>query len=193
MMALLVFSCSTDTKNPEKCTDEEVNQWYEKQEWLAGWDVSPDESVNKRSLALHYHKNPKHWDQAFAFLKEADLLNLPVGKQELEGEHLFIAVNEYDSKELSDTKYESHRKYIDIQYVISGEEKMGVTTLDKAKLEGSYDAEKDLAFYTSEQGEYYKATSANFFVFFPEDVHRPSVKVDNSVPVKKVVVKILID
>lgn len=193
MIILTSISCANHQTNPEKWSDEEIDVWFEKQDWLAGWNVTPDASINKRNLAIYYHKNPKHWEQAFRFLKDADLKNIPIGNQELEGKHLFVAVSEYNSKDLNETKYESHKKYIDIQYVISGEEKMGITTIDKVKIDGVYDSDKDLAFYNSNQGEYFKATPNNFLVFFPEDIHRPSVKVGESVPVKKAVVKLLIE
>ena len=193
MIILTLASCSPKQKNPEKWTDEEVNTWFEKQEWLNGWQVQPDESIDRRDLAIYYHKNPRHWDQAFNFLKTADLNNLPIGTQELEGKHLFIAVSEYDSKDKADTRYESHRKYIDIQYVIEGEELIGITTLDKAKVEVPYNEEKDIAFYAFDGGDYRKATPEKFLIFFPENVHRPSIKVNENVPVKKAVVKILIE
>jgi YhcH/YjgK/YiaL family protein len=70
---------------------------------------------------------------------------------------------------------------------------MGITTLDKVEVDEPYDSEKDLAFYKYEGGDYVKATPENFMIFFPEDVHRPSIKVDENVPVKKGVVKILIE
>ena len=187
------MACNTQKNNPENWTDEEVNSWFEKQEWLSGWEVQPDESLNKRSMAIHYHKNQRHWQQAFTFLKEADLKNIPPGTQELEGKHLFIAISEYDSKELSETKYESHKKYIDIQYLISGEEQMGLVQLDKISGAQPYNEEKDLVFYDFEGGEYIVANKNNFLVFFPEDAHRPMVKVNNPVWVKKAVVKILIE
>lgn len=192
MIILTAFACSNQS-NPEKWTDEEVDSWFAKKDWLAGWQVKPDASINKRSLAIYYHKNPKHWEQAFHFLNDADLKNLPIGTQELEGKHLFVAVSEYNSKDLNETKYESHKKYIDIQYVISGTEKMGLTRLDEVQLDGNYDEEKDLAFYVSDKGEYHTATPGNFLVFFPDDVHRPSVKAGESVLVKKAVVKLLIE
>jgi len=193
MIILATFSCTTKNSDPEKWTDEEVNVWFEKGEWLEGWNVKPDPSINKRSLANYYHDNPKHWKQAFTFLKEADLKNLPVGTQELEGKHLFVAVSEYDTKDKKDTKYEAHRKYIDIQYLISGEEQMGLTTLDKVEVADPYDAEKDLVFYLYEGGDYIKATQQNFLIFFPEDAHRPCIKTNENVLVKKAVVKIMIE
>ena len=193
MILLMSVACSTNNTNPEKWTEEEVNDWFEKQDWLSGWEVTPDASINKRSLAIHYHKNPRHWNQAFKFLKNADLNSLPEGKQELEGEHLFIAVSEYNSKDLSETKYESHKKYIDIQYMISGKEKMGIIQLENASGIHPYDEENDLVFYNSEGGEYVEADQNNFLIFFPEDVHRPCVKIQENIPVKKIVVKILIE
>ena len=193
MIILTLASCSPKQKNPEKWTDEDVNTWFEKQEWLNRWHAQPDESIDRRELAIYYHKNPRHWDQAFKFLKSADLKNLPIGTQELEGKHLFIAVSEYDSKDKADTRYESHRKYIDIQYAIKGEELIGITTLDKVKVEEPYNEEKDIAFYAFDGGDYRKATPEKFLIFFPEDVHRPSIKVNENVPVKKAVVKILIE
>jgi YhcH/YjgK/YiaL family protein len=126
-------------------------------------------------------------------LKTADLKNLPLGKQELEGEHLFVSVAEYYGKQKPDALYESHKKYIDIQYIIKGEEIMGLTTLDKVTLKEPYNEEKDIAFYDYDGGEYIKATPGNFFLFFPEDVHRPSITTGDSVLVKKIVVKLRVE
>lgn len=193
IMVATFVGCSTKQVNIDKWTDEEVNTWFENQEWIAGWDVQPDESINKRSFAEHYHNNPRHWDQAFEFLKSANLKEMPLGKQELEGDHLFVAVDEYTTKDKADTKYESHKKYIDIQYIIEGEELMGVTTIDKAEVTEPYNSETDLAFYDFDGGDYVKTTPANFVIFFPEDLHRPCMKVDQNSKVKKIVVKILID
>lgn len=193
MIILTTAGCSNNKTNPEKWSDEEVNSWYEKQDWLGGWNISPDASVNKRNFALYYHKSQRHWDQAFHFLKTADLKNLPLGKQELEGEHLFVSVAEYYGKKKEDALFESHKKYIDIQYVIKGAEIMGLTTLDNAKVTQPYNEEKDIAFYDFDGGDYYKATPDNFFMFFPEDVHRPSITTGDSVQVKKIVVKIMIE
>jgi len=193
MTILAATACTEKNPNPEKWTDNEVNSWFEKKEWLGGWDVSPDNSINERTFAVLYHKNPRHWDQAFHFLKTANLQELPLGKQELEGEHLFVNVQEYYGKSKPDALYESHKKYIDIQYVIEGEEIIGLTTLDKVTVKEPYNEGNDIAFYDFEGGDYLKATPENFFLFFPEDAHRPSITTGDSILVKKIVVKILID
>lgn len=193
ILMITTTACTEKNPNPEKWTDDEVNSWFEKKEWLGGWNVSPNNSINKRTLAVLYHKNPRHWDQAFHFLKSANLQELPLGKQELEGEHLFVNVQEYYGKAKPDALYESHKKYIDIQYVVEGEELIGLTTLDKVTVKEPYNEEKDIAFYDFEGGDYLKATPGSFFLFFPEDVHRPSITAGDSILVKKIVFKILIN
>jgi len=193
MTIIAVTACSEKNTDPAKWTDEEVNEWFNKKEWLGGWNVLPDASVNKRNFAIYYHKNPRHWEQAFHFLKSANLQELPLGKQELEGEHLYISVAEYFGKQKPDAFYESHKKYIDIQYVIDGEEIIGVTTLDKVAVKDPYSEEKDIAFYDYEGGEYLKATPEKFFLFFPEDAHRPSITTGDSIMVRKIVVKVMVE
>jgi YhcH/YjgK/YiaL family protein len=193
MTVLTVSACSDKKADPSTWSEAEINTWFDKKEWLGGWSVQPDESINRKTFAEMYHKNQRHWDQAFLFLKGADLKNLPLGKQELEGEHLFVSVAEYYGKQKPDALYESHKKYIDIQYVISGEELMGLTTLDKVTGRDAYNVEKDITLYDFDGGEYLKATPDKFFLFFPEDVHQPSVTTGDSVKVKKIVVKILIE
>ena len=191
---MTLTTCTTKQENPENWTSEELNSWFEKQEWLNGWQVQPDESINKRSFAVQYFKNKKHWDQAFTFLKTNDLKNLPLGKQELDGDSLFVSVDEYITKDESDTRYESHRKYIDIQYIIEGEEMMGLAPLDKVEGEvtESYNAEKDIAFYNYDGGKHITATPKNFVIFFPTDAHRPTMKVSENSKVRKIVVKVML-
>jgi len=192
-MTITVTACTDKNSHPERWTDDEINSWFEKKDWFGGWNVSPDNSINKRTLAILYHENQKHWDQAFNFLKSANLKNLPLGKQELEGEHVFVTVQQYFGKEKPDALYESHKKYIDIQYVIDGEELIGLTTIDKVKVKEPYNEEKDISFYDFDGGDYLKATPEKFFIFFPEDVHRPSITAGDSIQIKKIVVKILLE
>ena len=193
IMTIALSSCSEKTTDPVNWSDREVNEWYEKQEWLGGWEVQPDSSVNRRSLAIQYFKNPTRWDKAFHFLKTADLEHMPPGKQNLEGDNLFISIAEYVPKERELVRYESHQKYIDIQYVIKGEEIMGLTTHDKVAPDEAYNEENDIAFFKYDGGKYISAGQENFLVFFPDDVHRPSISTGDSLTVRKIVVKIRVD
>ncbi len=191
LMIMTTVSGSSLPEDPSKWSDAQVNKWFSEGSWIGGWKVKPHPSVNKRSLAVHYFKNKARWDKAFAFLKNTDLKSLPKGKVELDGENLFYTIDSYTTKNLEDTKYESHQQYIDIQYVYEGAELMGITTADKAVVTVPY--KPDVQLYSSEAGEYAKATPDVFLVFFPEDVHRPCVKAGENAVVKKLVIKVKID
>jgi biofilm protein TabA len=80
--------------------------------------------------------------------------------------------------------WESHKKYIDLQYVIRGKEQIAVSPIDKATVTKPYDETKDVANYTAE-GTFYTAEPGTFFLFFPQDVHRPNIKVAGYDMVKK--------
>ena len=129
------------------------------------------------------------WDKAFAFLKEHDLDQLAPGKYPIDGDEVYAMVTENPTKDMDQTNWESHRKYVDLQYVIRGKEKIGVAPVAKATVTREYDDAKDLANYKSE-GKFYVARPGTFFLFFPQNAHRPNVKVDGSEKDKKIVVKI---
>jgi YhcH/YjgK/YiaL family protein len=78
---------------------------------------------------------------------------------------------------------------IDIQYIVRGKEKMGVATATNATVTNPYDPARDVANYTTE-GKYYIAEPGTMYIFFPSDLHRPSIKVDGYDVVKKVVIKV---
>ena len=190
---IIAFSASAAKQNdPANWTDAEVNSWFKKGEWLNGWQVKPDASIDKRKMAESYYKFKSRWDMAFQFLKDNDLKTL-TGTHNLDGTNVYVIVSDYNSKDKSDTRYESHERYVDIQYVASGEELMGITTDDKAEVAVPYNKANDITFYKFEGGDYVKATPKSFFVFFPGELHRPSIKDGESVPIKRIVVKILVE
>ena len=67
--------------------------------------------------------------KAFAYINKTDLSQLALGKYEIDNNDIFAFVQEYDTKDKSECKLEGHSKYIDIQYIISGVELIGVTSL----------------------------------------------------------------
>jgi YhcH/YjgK/YiaL family protein len=159
-----------------------------------GCNITPDASINKKEFATYYFKNRERWDKAFAFLKENDLSKLEVKRYDIDGDNLYATVSEYMTKNEEDAKFEAHRKYIDIQHVITGAEQMSITPLSDRKEElVPYDPAKDVEFMTVNQTSSFEATPDKFFIFFPSDIHRPSVKISENKSVRKVVVKVRID
>ena len=191
LISLFGFKSSTD---PATWNDKKINKWFEKGDWLNGWQVTPDASINRKEFAIVYFKNKERWDKAFSFLKSNDLNQLENKRFDIDGDNLYAIVSEYLTKNEENANFEAHRNYVDIQYVISGEEMIGITPLtQKQNVITPYDASKDIEFMTVAPGLVVKATPDRFFLFFPSDAHRPSLKVKENSHVKKMVVKVKLD
>lgn len=167
----------------------EYNKWFEKGEWAQGLNLQLHNSVNVEEFYKQYHANTNLWRKVFEFM-QTDLNTLEVGKYPLVEGQLIANIQEYNSKEPKDARWEAHKDFIDLQYVISGKEKMGVMPLANAKNAGEYNAEKDVIFYGENNGNIYQANPDVYFLFFTSDLHRPCIKDGESSLVKKVVLKI---
>lgn len=136
-----------------------------------------------------YEQLNRNFEKAFQFLKREDLGSLAVGKYEIDGENIFAMVQEYETKDLENAKYEAHKKYIDIQYLMEGAENMGYVPLDKLEVFSPYSEEKDFMLLTGET-RLILLNQEEFFILFPEDAHMPGIFVKEKSKVKKVVVKV---
>jgi biofilm protein TabA len=170
-------------------TKRQAKKWFAKKEWLAGANLSPHKTINKEEFAHQYQLNKMYWDKAFAFLRDHNLDSLPKGKYPIDADNVTASVTEDPSKDFEKTNWESHRKFIDIQCIISGEEKMGVSQLSAATVTKEYDEKRDAANYSA-KGKFYVAGPGEFFIFFPGDVHRPNITPGGNKVVKKIVIKV---
>ncbi|HEY5468917.1 MAG TPA: YhcH/YjgK/YiaL family protein [Bacteroidales bacterium] len=187
------FGCKSSS-DPAKWSSTQIDKWFEKGEWLNGWTVLPDASINRKEFAISYFKNKERWDKAFTFLKSNDLPKLEVKRFEIDGVNVFAPVTDYLSKNEEDANFEAHRKYIDIQYVINGVEMEQVAPLTMKKEEVTpYNEVKDIEFMTVTKSSSYKATPDRFFIFFPSEAHRPGIKAGENSQVRKIVVKIKVE
>jgi YhcH/YjgK/YiaL family protein len=130
-------------------------------------------------------------EKAFAFLQQVTD-RTPVGRHEIAGEDIFAFVQQHSTKPVAERQYESHRKYIDVQYMQRGREVMYWAPLPLlTNVTMPFDAEKDAALYgLIPQGVAVQVTSGQFTIFFPEDGHIPSCAWDQPAEVLKVVVKV---
>lgn len=100
-------------------------------------------------------------------------------------------VSEYDTKKVNEHGFEAHKKNIDIQYLLKGEERVACLPVEKLKETKPYSEEKDAAFFTASiQPIEMKLGDGYFAIFFPQDGHMPQLSVDEPMMVKKVVVKV---
>jgi YhcH/YjgK/YiaL family protein len=131
--------------------------------------------------------------RAFEYLRQADFANVAVGKYELDGARLYAMVQRYTTKTFDAAVWESHRKYIDVQYVCQGEEWFGYVPLSLAPaVTTPYDEGKEAQFYAP--GSLTMPLRAGqFAVFFPQDIHAPCLAGPaGPAEVVKVVVKVAI-
>ena len=189
--ALALGSCSTRNAGDSEVTNStDATEWYQEGAWRQGWKVAADRSLDIAEFSKRYSQNPERWNKAFHFLATTDLHTKSPGRHELDGKDLFAIVDEYIAKEPEDTRFEAHQVYADIQYVVRGREHIGLMPLDSAQVVVPYDADKDIKFLRTNENNYQLADSAKFFIFFPDDAHRPGTKVASGEQVKKVVVKV---
>jgi YhcH/YjgK/YiaL family protein len=125
--------------------------------------------------------------EAFGFLDQPGLAELPDGRHEILGDRVFAIVAHENGRKVEDAELEGHREYLDVQFVISGDESMGWTP--RGGLAGSvdYDAEKDLEFFEGEPSSIIRVPPGSFAIFLPSDAHLPLI---GSGPIHKVVVKV---
>ena len=131
--------------------------------------------------------------KGFEFLKNTDLKNLKDGRYEIDGSKIYANVQTLTTKQKDLKRWEAHRDYIDIQYVIKGKECMGFgLKKDFKEIEEEYNKEKDIEFLKGNKFNYINVEEGNFVIFFPNDIHAPMLSVENDIEIKKVIVKVKI-
>jgi biofilm protein TabA len=191
--SLLYFFCvshlGAQSTNTNNWSAHKAKKWVKKKEWLNGLAIKPHSSIDKVQFAKQYHLNQAAWDKALAYLKNTDLKTLSNGRHVIDGDNVYAIVTEAPTKDYDKTAFESHRKYIDLQYVITGEENMAKAPVTSVTTSKPYDEATDLANYTGE-GKIYTVPAGTFMLFFPTDAHRPNITPGGNKVVKKIVIKI---
>jgi biofilm protein TabA len=142
-------------------------------------------SQSSRYAALH-----PLFPRAFDYIRNTDLLSLAPGRQDIAGDDLFAIVEHAQGKLCEHAKLEAHRKYIDIQLVLEGDEQMGWKPLaDCLNPVSDYSVEKDIQFFHDAPAAWITVPPVHFCIFFPEDAHAPLV---SSGEVRKVIFKIAV-
>ncbi|MGH7213928.1 MAG: YhcH/YjgK/YiaL family protein [Tepidisphaeraceae bacterium] len=126
---------------------------------------------------------------ALRALRDTDLARRDVGRYDLQGEDVYAMVQKYETRPAEKIVWESHRKYIDVQYLASGVERMGWAQIKGMTVTTPYDEKNDCLFYGG-TGSTLLLTAGMFTIYFPEDVHAPGLAVDKPMSVNKTVIKV---
>lgn len=144
--------------------------------------------VDKLSNASKYYAMHPLFKKAFEYLQQEDLMNLSVGRIDLEGDDLYLSIQEVNGKDEEEAVLESHRTYIDIQLPLTAQERFGWKALsDCLQVVKPYDEENDYMLWKDTSDTTFSVTPGRFVIFFPEDPHAPCI--GNS-SWKKIVMKV---
>ncbi|MEW6120027.1 MAG: YhcH/YjgK/YiaL family protein [Pseudomonadota bacterium] len=140
--------------------------------------------------AARYRSLHPLFEQAFAWLLDADLSALAPGRHAVLDDRIFAIVEACAGRTREEAKLECHRRYIDIQLVFEGVDEMGWRPLAACtQPRTDYDAARDIRFFDDVPASWIATPAGAFCLFFPDDAHAPLVS-DGFI--RKVVVKIAV-
>lgn len=146
---------------------------------------------NSLKYTKNYYNLSSKIEEALKYLENNNLKDFANGKYEILGDEIYVNVQDYHTKPLSEGKWEAHRKYIDIQFMIEGEEKIGVGEIQNFQTSEEYDEVRDVEFLTTNaSAQFIQMNKNDYLILYPYDVHMPQISVNDSVYVKKAVVKV---
>lgn len=149
--------------------------------------------LDKLENADRYFQCSERLEQAFRFLMDNDLDELPACKIRLDSDDLYVNIIDFQGKEEAKCKMEAHKDYIDIQFIVNGEgEKMGWKPQeDCQEILNEYNEQNDVEFYKDKAVSSFTVPAGSFAVFFPEDAHQPGIAPGKTY--RKVIVKVKVD
>ena len=136
----------------------------------------------------YYSLDPR-LERGLRWLATTDLTALPLGKHPIEAEHVVALVSDYETRPVSEAKWEAHCRYWEIQVLARGTECLGHAPLAAMRETVAYDAAHDIAWFAGE-GHFVTLRPGQFVVFAPHDVHAPGLAVAAPLAVRKIVVKV---
>jgi YhcH/YjgK/YiaL family protein len=147
--------------------------------------------IDTLNNSCRYESLHPRFKAAFDFLRRPDVAATPLGRTDLDGDALFAMTQSYETKPIQEGKLEAHKKYIDIQFIVEGQEFMGYAPLANQAASKPHDDEKDIAFYDGEAW-FTLFRKGMFAIFFPQDAHLPSRFTEKTSSVKKIVIKVAV-
>lgn len=137
------------------------------------------------------NKYPKAIQTALEYLKSNDFTAMETGVYEIQGKEIYAQVMDAETGAVTEKRPEVHEKFVDVQFLASGREKLGFTPdTGNYEVDERFD-DRDLIFYKSVENEgFIEAVPGCYSIFFPADVHRPAVAAGEPMKIRKVVVKV---
>lgn len=129
-------------------------------------------------------------EQAFDFILNNDLATFADGRHDIDGDNIFAMVSTPQLKRPEDAPVETHRRYLDIQLVLSGKEAFGWIAAEELQSPTApFDEAKDICFWNDTPTMQFELHEGQMAIFLPEDGHAPMI---GEGQIKKCIVKVLL-
>ncbi len=148
---------------------------------------------NKSDIAKVLPYVSEGLQKALAYIAATDFAHIANGEYEIDGREVFARVNTYATEPKAERRAEKHNDYIDVQFVVQGEEEIWFAPLTEAcVVTEDLSAENDVLFYADpKEANRVKLSAGDFAIFFPWELHRPNcMSGAKPADVQKVVVKV---
>ncbi len=129
-------------------------------------------------------------DKAIKYIKTANFAELEKGMHGVDGEEIFFNLIEYETKTPEERFWESHKEYIDIHYLLEGEEFVGHELFERMSIKENYNEADDYFLLEGTLHSKIKLQKGDFMICYPDDAHMTGIKVDEPLNVRKVVFKV---
>lgn len=133
---------------------------------------------------------PEAFQKVWAYIRETDMGSLENGSYEIEGKDIFVNIASYTSMTREERNFwEAHKEYVDVHYIIAGEEIIDVKLLDHVKT-GEYKEESDFLAIEARGGSAVHMHEKDVLILYPEEAHQTAVRVEEPTFVKKAIFKV---
>jgi len=130
------------------------------------------------------------FDRGLRFLADTDLRALTPGRHAVDGDRIYLSIDHTQGRGREAARLEAHRRYIDVQYTMEGDEEIGwMPVAGCGQPLDEYDAAKDVSFYAARPTTWLAVPQGSFAIFFPDDAHAPLA---GRGAVKKAILKIAV-
>jgi uncharacterized protein, YhcH/YjgK/YiaL family len=148
--------------------------------------------LDQLSHASRYHTLGPRFAAGLRWLATFDPATAD-GRYDIDADDVYALVQSYSTVASAEKKYESHRAYADIQFIVSGEESIHYAPTETLTAVTDYDATKDFTLYRDPAPTNATPLALNpnsFAIFLPHDGHKPGCIASAPSPIKKVVIKV---
>lgn len=150
--------------------------------------------IDTLAHATQYLGLSPHLDRAIRCMMETDFSGMEAGRYAVDGDNVYYMVQALAYKEAADAKWEIHRNYIDIQLGLNDGEGIGYLPVAEIAHWDAYQDQKDVALSGEDQpGMLMALKKDTFMILFPQDAHRPCVRLGEVPGGRKVVFKVRVD